>query len=197
MDLIYLNRFSDIHVLDCETNLSLDHFLLNVITSTVWNSFSLIWICMYTAYPKHVHIDQGSAINSVKWIQFCREKFNGGFFKWHWISQFTRTEWNLPLNFTQTFFQNSRKKPPISQDDNALSTASSHECRPLRIWACFCKITHSHCLISATTNRAKFLFCAWTPSIFLWGKRKILDRSTCPLNCGQSSLFWYGRARRD
>lgn len=51
-------------------------FVHKVDTKNIWETFVHLWVTMYTEYPAHIHLDQGSAFNSVEWVALCSNASN-------------------------------------------------------------------------------------------------------------------------
>lgn len=72
MDLMHLGSDPVLHIVDTGTNFSAAKFILNASTANMWETSVIIWVNVYTGYPSHIHIDQGSAFNSIELVQLCR-----------------------------------------------------------------------------------------------------------------------------
>lgn len=70
--LIYLESDPVLHIVDKGTHFSPAKFIFSASSANIWETFVSIGINIYTEYPYLVHIDQGSAFNSIKWIQLYR-----------------------------------------------------------------------------------------------------------------------------
>lgn len=73
MNLMYIDSTPVLHIVDAGTKFLAARFVPNVSTATIGETFVTIWINMYTGYPSHIHVDQGSAFNSIEWIELYRE----------------------------------------------------------------------------------------------------------------------------
>lgn len=72
LDILYLENFPVLHIIDCGTNFSATRFLPAVKTETVRNTFLLACFSCYLCYLQNVRTEQGSCFTSEMWVQNAR-----------------------------------------------------------------------------------------------------------------------------